>query len=399
MVDGDAAASSDSYASLFRHYIQRSVQMAYEQVTQSQAGLSDDERNQALHVFQFALNVPDLWPETCKLLLALAPKLEQAGFRRDFAPFLEDGIAACQEKQDWAAQAELECHQAMLLLAMGQMQPARALLTRSAQHAAAAHDPVRQAAALNRQAFVEQLQQHDACAAELVAEAEALITPTDREWAYSCFVRGCLALNRRDWAAAREYFQQALEDWQRCDDPVMSARGLVNLGMVLRNIQQPAQAITAFTSAIDLMTQVGDTANIAAARMNLGNAYLDLQRLLEAQEQYEQAEHFFRLTLDHLRLGKVTLNLGIITMKQQRWQQARTRFAAAVDLYHDLGDRRGAANALDGIAECYLAEGRRADAEQTASAALAELAGIEDHPGNAALLAHIRRHLDAARAG
>lgn len=399
MVDEESPPSSGSYASLFRQYIGRSVHMAQEQVAQSRSGLSDEERDQALHVFQFALDVPELWPETCNLLLALAPKLEQAGFRRDFVPFLEDGIAACQEKEDWATQAELECHQAMVLLAMGQMQDVRTLLTSSAQHAAAANDPQRQAAALNRQAFVERLQQHDVQAAALVAEARTLLTPGDSEWAYSNFVLGCLALDRSDWPAAQEYFQQSLEGWQRHDNQVMSARNLVNLGLVLRNSGQHEHAIAVFTSAIDLMTEIGDTANAAAARMNLGNVYLNLQRFPEAQEQYEQAEHVFRMTLDHLRLGKATLNLALIAMNQQQWEQARVKFAAALDLYHSLGDRRGAANALDGIAECYLVEARDIEAEQAASSALAELDGMEDHPGNAALLAHIRQHLHAARAG
>lgn len=385
------------YAALFRQYIQRGAQAALAAVQSAGPVLPVEEQEQSLHALEFALELPDAWPEARALLLALAPRLEQAGYRQGAVPFLQRGIEQCQTAGDLAGQAELELDLGILELARGRLDTARDLFQASAGRCEAASQPHKMARALNRWAYCERLQQRSASAAGLVQQAMSLVTPDDAEWAYGQFVLGCLAVDRGDWPEALHEFEAALAGWQRHDDPVMSARSLTNLGTAQRGAGQIAAAIASFTEAIDLMGALGDTVNQAATRLNLGNAYWALGQPQQALEQYKLAEPVFRQTQDDLRLARVTLNMGAVYLQLERWQQAEEAMTAAVAMNRALGDRRGVANALDGLAELALHQGQYSAAESSLHAALAELAGLETQPSYALLLSHIAGHLEEAQ--
>lgn len=396
-VDPPPGQPPDAYAALFRQYIQRGAQATLVAVQTAGTALPAEQREQSLHSLDFALGLPDAWPEARALLLALAPRLEQAGFRQDWIPFLQRGIEQCQAAGDMAGQAEMELHLGLLTFVMGRLEEARELFRASAGRCQSLGDRTGQARALNRWAYVDRLQQRWESAGQLVQQAMSLVTPDDAEWTYGQFVLGCLAVDRGDWSQALHEYQQALAGWQRHDDPVMIARSLTNLGTAQRGAGQIDAAIASFTQAIELMGELGDTANQAATRLNLGNAYWAAGQPQQALEHYALAEPVFRLTQDSLRLARVTLTMGAAYTQLGRWEQAEAALAAAVDMNRALGDRRGTANALDGLAEFYLHQGQHSQAEAVLQEALAELAGLEDLPSYAPLLSHIAGHLEEAR--
>jgi tetratricopeptide (TPR) repeat protein len=231
-MDVDAAnpAAPELYPALFRQYIQRSTQAALEAVRNAGVRLAAEQREQSLHTLEFALNLPAAWTEARSLLITLAPRLAQAGLRQDAALFIRHGMAQCQTQGDAAGQAELEVQLGGLELAAGRMEQARALYQASAARFAALGDRRNQARALNDWAYLDFLQQHSDSAARLVQQALDLATPDDSESTYGQFVLGCLAIERRDWAAALAHFQQALAGWRRQDEPLLAARSLSNLG-------------------------------------------------------------------------------------------------------------------------------------------------------------------------
>ena len=391
------------YAAIFRQYIQRSAQATLDAVQKTGPALPPEQQEQGLHTLDFALNLPDAWREARALLLALAPKVEQAGLRRGWLPFLQRGIERCQAAGDSASQAEMEIHLGMLYFVMGRMDEARALFQASAGRCQALGDAAGQARALNRWAYLDRIQQRSQSAAQLVQQALDLLAPDDAERSFSHYVLGGLAIDRRDWPQALSHLNAALDGWQSRSDPVMVARSLTNLGMAQRGAGQYEEAIASYTEAIAIMAEMGDPVNEAVTRMNLGNVYWATGQPQTALEHYLLAEPIFRRTDDQLRLARVNTTMGIVCTHLGRWEQAHAALATAIDLNRMVGDPRSIANALDALGELYLAQRQPAAALAVLEQALEELAGLRDQPDFAArfsdIYGDILQHLEKARRG
>ncbi|MER2600671.1 MAG: tetratricopeptide repeat protein [Caldilineales bacterium] len=397
MVDEDDRSAADPhYAELFRRYIDRSLQAALADLQARSGPLAEDSRDQALHVLEFALTLPDFWPASGELLLVLAPKLEQAGQYPRVLPLLQRSVALCRGPADWAMQAELELHQAQALMALGDLSAAQAGLAASVQHAQAAGDPTRQAAALNRWAYLDHLQCRPTQAQARLTQALALIEPNQDEIIYARFVQGMVALAARDWSSALLHLQAALQGWQQRGDAVRYARSLTNLGTAYGGAGRRAEAITCYQQAINEMQTLGDIVNAAATHMNLGNLYNESGDVVRALAHYSQAEPVLRAVRDQVRLARLNVNLGLAYSRGGQWPNALTTLQTAVDYYLDLGDPRGAANALDALAEVHLLRGDKEAALPPLHQAKSLLADYSSAAGYAPLLADIERHLAQA---
>jgi len=389
---------STGYPALFRGYIQRSAQAALETLHSAGPRLPAEQREQSLYTLEFALNLPEAWPAARELLINLGPRLDRAGLREEAALFLQRGLEQCQAAGDLAGQAEIEAQLGGIMLAAGRMEEARTLYSASAGRFAALGDRHSQARALNDWAYLDVLQQRSESAAQLAAQAMSLAGPDNRETTFGQFVLGCLAMERRDWTAALELFQQALAGWQRHDDPVMIARSLSNLGMAQRGAGQHAAAAHSFHQAIALMEALGDRVNQALVRLNLGNLCWAQGQPQQALALFLQAEPVFRQSQDELRLARVNNSLGVVCLQLGRLSQAQAALKASIALSRQVGDRRLAANALDTLGELHMQQGEPTAALAWHDAALAELGELAGQPGYAGLVADIQRHRQEALA-
>jgi tetratricopeptide (TPR) repeat protein len=392
------AAPDAAYPAVFRQYIQRSAQIALEAVRSAGPVLPAEQREQSLHTLEFAMGMPEAWPEARDLLIDLGPRLDRAGMRQDAVQFLQRALEQCEAIGDAAGQGEFEVQLGMLRLAAGRMEEARALFRSGAARFAALGDRHKEARALNDWAYLEFLQQRTDSAAHLVQQAMSLVSPDDSETTFGQFVLGCLAMERRDWAAALDCFQQALAGWRRHSDPVMEARSLTNLGAAQRGLGLFDAAIGSFTEAIALMETLGDPVNQAITRLNLGNLYWAKGEPQQALALFVQAEPVFRQTEDDLRLAGVNNSLGVVSLQLGQVEQARAALTASIALSRKAGDRRRAANALDTLGELHMRQGEPAAALAWHDQALAELADLVDKPGYESLVAEIQRHRQEALA-
>ncbi len=397
-VDAARPASPELYPTLFRQYIQHSTQAALEALRSAGPRLAAEQREQSLHTLEFALNLPAVWTEARSLLISLAPRLDQAGLRQDAALFIRRGIEQCQAQEDAAGQAELEVQLGGLELTAGRMEQARELYQASAARFAALGDRHNQARALNNWAYLDFLQQHSASAAGLVQQAMDLAAPEESETTYGQFVLGCLAIERRAWAEALVLFQQALTGWQHHDQPVLAARGLVNLGTAQRGLGHFDAAIDSFSQAIARLEELGDPVNQALARLNLGNLHWARGEPQQALALFQQAEPIFRQTGDDLRLARVNNSLGVVHLQLGQLEPARANLESSIVLSRQAGDRRLAANALDTLGELHLRLGEPAAALARHDQALAELGHLAEQPGYENLVAEIQRHRQEALA-
>lgn len=102
------------YTDIFTSYILNGASQALAQVQQSAGQIPEDVRAQAWHLLDYALGVDPAWPQVRELLLALSPKMEMAGYRDEWLPFLQAGIERSIAQADRAVEARLE-------LAVGQL--------------------------------------------------------------------------------------------------------------------------------------------------------------------------------------------------------------------------------------------------------------------------------------
>ncbi len=387
-----------AYPAVFRQYIQRSAQIALEIVRSAGPVLPAEQREQSLHTLEFAMGLPEAWPEARDLLIDLGPRLDRAGMRQDAVQFLQRAIEQCEAIGDAAGQAEFEVQLATLRVAAGRMDEGRALLQASAARFAALGDRHNQARALNNWAYLELVQQRTDSASQLVRQAMSMASPDDSETTYGQFVLGCLAMERRDWTDALACFQQALAGWRRHDDPVMEARSLTNLGAAQRGLGLFDEAIGSFSEAIALMETLDDPVNQALTRMNLGNLYWAKGEPQQALALFVQAEPVFRQTQDDLRLARVNNGLGVVSLQLGQMEQARAALTTSIALSRKVGDRRLAANALDTLGELHLRQGEPVEALARHDDALAVLAELVDKPGFESLVAEIQGHRQEALA-
>ena len=160
-----------AYGDLFTAYMAGGLQTSLARVGASDGPPSEADRRQAWHTLSYALDVDQLWPLACELLLVLAPKLEQAGFRETWLAFLMRGVQAARLYRDHRAVAELTYHAGMIYRYLSRYDEAHALLSDSAAIAAQLGQSTRQRRALNQLAYVEYERAHYLTAEQLAQQS------------------------------------------------------------------------------------------------------------------------------------------------------------------------------------------------------------------------------------
>jgi tetratricopeptide (TPR) repeat protein len=386
-------SGENGYSMVFREYLRRSVRRALAEARAAESGLPAEQREQALQTLTFALDATDAWPEARDLLVALAPKLDRAGWREEVVPYLLRGMAVSESTGDDLGLAELRLQLAMVHMVMGKLDEAYGELIASAADFDRLEDRRNRVRALNRAAYVARMQRRYPEAAALVETAAALVEPGDSEEAYGDFVAATLALDAEEWTRAMAGFNKSLAGWERLGDTTMIARNLTNLGIALRGAGRAGEAVACYERAIELMEQGADDINVAATRMNLGNVFWTTGQPALALEQYRRAELVFRQANDQLRMASVAQNMGLAYTDLGEFELAQTMFQTSIEYQRQRGNRRGIANSLDGLGVVLRAQGNRVAAEATFREALELLDTLAGQPGTASLRQEVEEHL------
>ena len=380
------------YPALFRDYILRAVTGILARIRNTGGKLSPDERDRAWHSLSYALGLEAAWPAARDLLLALAPGMERAGFREEWAAFLEGGIRCARLMHDDRAEGELRLQMGILCQLQAGYDEARRQLEASGAIFERLGDPRSQARALNRLAYVARRQRRFGEADQTVARAMGLIDEIDTERAYSYLVLGSLALDRESWHEAVDCFRQALDALGPDPDRRQQAWNLANLGLALWHADRLHEAADCYRQAIAMYEGVvEDPVHLAVARMNLGILFLK-DRPEEALSLSVEAERTFRKVHDPLRLAKVCNNIGLACTHLRRWDEAEVAFQASVRFWRQVMDPVGVIDTLDGLGLLYAAQGRYAEAQVVYDEALWELSRIPNEPGHAHLCREVSAH-------
>jgi len=263
--------------------------------------------------------------------------------------------------------------------------------------------PVRRAAMLNAAGELALVQADYAAAASLLDESRQLYASLGDigGLGHTLSHLGWLAHDRGEFDTARELFEESLRMRREVGDTWGEGWSLNNLGMAALERGELASAREQFGLSAALFRRIGDAVGEAQALSNHGFA-------LQTSGHYEPANELFgdslalARQLDWRRLIANNLsNLALMAVYRAEYGQARDQFIEALAAFDAVGDRRGIAEVVEGLAGIAGLEGRADEAARLFGVAegLREELGAPLLPADNgrydALLAAAREQLDA----
>lgn len=387
------------YPQLFHEFILTTLHYVRDRVQRVNGLLPDELRRQALHTLgEYGFDLPVAWPLTRELLLLLAPKLEQAGLRDEWMPYLQRGITRCHATTEAAYQGWFHFHLAVLYEFRARYAQAEEQFAASAACFARGGEQRQQAVAMSRLGFILALQNRYQTAVQLAENALLQLPEKDPARAYAYSTLGVATYAKAEWTIALEHLQNALIHWQAEKNQRQIARALRNLGPPLRQLKRFVEASQCYEQAIVLFDALPDPREAAITRMNLGNIYLETEASAQALTLYEWAEPVLQAYRDDLHLARLYLNRGLAQRNLQQWSAAENALQAALHRWQQLsGQATMVATLLIELMQLYLLQSRHTEAQALFIQAQSQLTALQQEPAYAILQAELLAYWQAGQ--
>ncbi len=381
----------------------RSLNIVWERMAAAgHAAPSADVRSFAMHTLDYAFRLPGVWGQVRRFLLALGPKMEQAGHRGEWLTLLRVAEEQSRTHNDAEIEAELLYQRAILLRLLGRLDEADGAFAAAGRVFEALGDQVGQARVLGRHAFLAWANREPALAEERVRRAEALLGGREdalEERAYCRLVRGALALTHRRWAESVSWYEEARELWSISGNLRMQAICLMNQGAPLLRANCLEAAAAAYEQARQLFDRIGDSSNWALTTMNAGYVFHAQRRQADALRLYAEAETVFRKTSDRYRLAELYNNQGEALRMLSHWQNAEGAYRLSADLWRALQNSEELVNTLDNLGYVLIRQQEVDAALAVLDEAATLLGSLPDSPRRCDLDRTIKEKYALARAG
>lgn len=150
---------------------------------------------------------------------------------------------------------------------------------------------------------------------------------------------GNVALNRREFHNAEDYYQKAMNVYEHYQDVFRQGQIYTNLGITAMNQKESQRAGDYWQKALAIFEQYQDLFEQGQVYQNLGlnahqyeNAFQKAKDYLhKALAKYEQDQNVFMQ-------GRAFINLGAVSRKQQDYQGARDYYHKALAIFVPLND-------------------------------------------------------------
>lgn len=347
-------AEIESYPAIFRNSLLAMAHDAQHTIETTKHTPPVETRMQAVHLLDFLLKHTETWPVARELLITLAPKMELAGHRDDWMPYLEKGIDYSRQQQEIVTEGELTAQLGLLYQLRGQLELAYENFANAEMLFQSKGDMQNQARMLNRMGHVACLMQEYELAEKLANNVLAFPAIKKTEYAISYHVLGKLALTQRNWEQAEDYFQSALEIWQADGDRRQIARRRRELGTMYGKQGNYRQSIIELQEAATLFGSVGDEIQQAIVWMNLGVAYLLAEQPRSALDYLMKAEPKLLESQDLWHLGMLYTNLGIAYRAQKDWVSAEKALYTSITYRQRSNHREHMINSLFELGLLYV---------------------------------------------
>lgn len=389
-------------STFFLSYISAALYCSLKSV-QTAMVVPDAVREQAWHLLSYGLRMEEAWGQTKVLLLALAPKMEQAGFRGDWLVYLQQGVKSAQQVADLHAEAEIKLYIGQLYRLTSQFAAAREVLNASLATFIHLGDRLGRIRAQNQLASVE-WQAHRYEEATYFAEQTLMLCENKDEEvsierAFSLTVLGLVAKERHRWRDAESYHRRALAIRSELGLVRESAISLLNIGLTLCEQQGYEEGISCYEQALAILTEINDIYHCAVVQMNLGLVFSNQGNYENAILLYQKAELGFRLHQVEHYLADNSTNLAVAHLALKQWRLAENYFLQSINCYKQLENEMWRLLTKDGLAETYLGQQRYSEAQELLLAIQIELPNMVSKPYYGYLCEALAKHLQEAQEG
>ena len=362
-----------AYQGLFRRYLDVALRAALADLKGDTVTVDEGKRQQVWHLLSYGLGVAESWPHVRELLLALAPKMEQAGFRTEWLGYLETGLVQSRSLADRRAEAELTLQVGYLHLRLRQLDQAKAQLTAARDLFIELDDLVGQCAAINRLAAAVRYAGDMAQARSLLSYTLSVLPEESEEWGYSHFGAALLYRELLDLDTAAYHLEQCLAVSTRYGNRRQMGLCVLNMGLIFFEQKAYAQAVEHSLAAATIFEEIDGLQDLATAKMNAGIGYSQLGQVDTALTLYAQAELLFHRLHDPVSLAMIHCNQGIAYRQLTRPAEAIQAFQAGILLWDQVGNLKRRINLVSGLGKAQMDLGQFDQAIATLTAGLAEL--------------------------
>jgi tetratricopeptide (TPR) repeat protein len=186
--------------------------------------------------------------------------------------------------------------------------------------------------------------------------AEALDDPRATADAY--FLGALVAERRGQWVAARSYAERAKVLYEQVEDRANTGKLLTTLGGLTFLLGKPDESIPLFKQAFAVALEVGSDADAAQAVSSLAQVHLRTGQVELAEQ---QARHALELLADRVdfidEIGNAQLVLGRSLLEQGQLEEAAEKFSAAEASFDQLSSASHKAAAWTAQAELAVERG------------------------------------------
>jgi predicted ATPase/DNA-binding SARP family transcriptional activator len=173
---------------------------------------------------------------------------------------------------------------------------------------------------------------------------------------------GVLMHEQGKYVQARARYEESLALRRQQDDRQAIASSLNSLGVVALDLGDYRRAQALYEESLELKREQGDRRGIAGT---LGMVMSALGNSARGRAYYEESLQLSRKLDSQLGIAIALGNLGWVALEQQDAIRAQALFAESLALFHELGDKDGIAECLEGLAGvadalCGAAESLRA---------------------------------------
>ena len=366
------------FPALFRGYVANSMASLLAAVRIDKAQDFEHTRYRMGQVIDFALKMPGIWPQTRELLLSLSPKMEQAGYWREWIPVLSRAIPLSEELGDRRAHAELCLQVGIMQRLLANYDHARNWLQLAEDAFDSMNDCRNLARAMYRHAQAEQIAGEPDTAIKLAKRALTLFGESDPERGGCYSVMGAVAHDQGNREQAEQYFRLALDARRAGSNTLALAWAYADLGAALRGQKRYEEAIASYKLAFARLDATQAPAQQAVIRLNMSAVYLSMNNPQPALDLCAQIEPVFRRIGDVRRLIMVETNIGMAYRFLRQWGLAEQAITEAVALARKHSIYRLLANALNELGLVYLEAGRASDAMSVFADATLQVAQIDN---------------------
>ncbi|MEI3652409.1 MAG: tetratricopeptide repeat protein [Dolichospermum lemmermannii FEM_B0920] len=167
--------------------------------------------------------------------------------------------------------------------------------------------------------------------------------------AYTYHNLGIVAEEMREYAQARDFYQQALAIKIEFGDRYAQADTYHQFGRVAQEMREYAQARDFYQLALSIYIEFGDRYSQARTYGQLGNVAQEMREYAQARDFYQQALSIYIEFGDRFSQAITYHNLGNVAQEMREYAQARDFYQLALSIRIEFGDRYSQASTYHGL--------------------------------------------------